>query len=77
MNITNRIKVMHVAECIGGVDRYLHSLLKYMNHEKFENIMVLSKLYEGKGYEDLADKVEIIDIPHGMGGVRRLLQLWI
>lgn len=76
MNITNRIKVMHVAECIGGVDRYLHSLLKYMNHEKFENIMVLSKLYEGKGYEDLADKVEIIDIPHGMG-VRRLLQLWI
>ena len=67
MNITNRIRVMHVAECIGGVDRYLHSLLKYMDHDKFENIMVLSKLYEGKGYEKLADKVEIIDIPHGMG----------
>lgn len=67
MNITNRIKIMHVAECIGGVDRYLHSLLKYMDHDKFENIMVLSKLYENKGYEDLADRVEIIDIPHGMG----------
>lgn len=67
MNITNRIKVMHVAECIGGVDRYLHSLLKYIDHDKLENIMVLSKLYENKGYEDLADKVEIIDIPHGMG----------
>lgn len=67
MSITNRIKIMHVAECIGGVDRYLHSLLKYMDHDKFENIMVLSKLYENKGYEDLADRVEIIDIPHGMG----------
>lgn len=61
------MKVLHVAECIGGVDRYLRCLLKYMNHDKFENIMVLSKLYEGKGYEKLADIVEIIDIPHGMG----------
>lgn len=67
MNITNRIKIMHVAECIGGVDRYLYSLLKYMDYDKFENIMVLSKLYEGKGYEELADRVEIIDISHGMG----------
>ena len=67
MSITNRIKIMHVAECIGGVDRYLHSLLKYMDHDRFENIMVLSKLYVDKGYEKLADKVEIIDIPHGMG----------
>lgn len=64
---SKRIKVLHVAECIGGVDRYLHSLLKYIDHEKFESIMVLSKLYEGKGYEQLADHVEILDIPHGMG----------
>lgn len=63
----NRIRVIHIAECIGGVDRYLHSLIKYMDHDKFENIMVLSKLYENKGYEKLADQVEIIDIPHGMG----------
>lgn len=64
---SKRIRVLHVAECIGGVDRYLQSLLKYMDHERFESIMVLSKLYEGKGYERLADYVEIIDIPHGMG----------
>lgn len=61
------MRVLHVAECIGGVDRYLRCLLKYMNHDNFENIMVLSKLYEGKGYEQLADHVEILDIPHGMG----------
>lgn len=68
-NISNnrKIRVVHVAECIGGVDRYLHVLLKYMDHNKFENIMVLSKLYEGKGYEKLADQVEILEIPHGMG----------
>ena len=60
----NRIRVIHIAECIGGVDRYLHSLIKYMDHDKFENIMVLSKLYENKGYEKLAEQVEFIDIPH-------------
>lgn len=64
---SKRIRVLHVAECIGGVDRYLQSLLKYVDHKKFENIMILSKLYEGKGYEKLADYVEILDIPHGIG----------
>lgn len=61
-----RIKVIHIAECIGGVDRFLCCLLKYANHDEFENILILSKLYEGKGYEKLADKVEITDIPHSM-----------
>ena len=62
-----KIRVLHIAECIGGVDRFLRYLIKYANHDKFENIMILSKLYEGKGYENLADKVEITDIPHSMG----------
>lgn len=69
---SKRTKVLHVAECIGGVDRYLQSLLKYIDHEQFENIVVLSKLYQDKGYEKLADCVEIVDIPHGMG-VKTLL----
>jgi glycosyltransferase involved in cell wall biosynthesis len=64
---TKRIRVLHVAECVGGVDRYLQSVLKYMDHDKYENIMVLSTLYKKKGYEKIADKVEIVDIPHGMG----------
>ena len=62
-----RVKVLHIAECIGGVDRFLRCLMKYANHDEFENIMILSRLYEGRGYENLADKVEITDIPHSMG----------
>lgn len=62
-----KIKVLHIAECIGGVDRFLRCLMKYSNHDKFENIMLFSRLYEGKGYENLADKVEITYIPHSMG----------
>lgn len=71
-NTAKRIKVMHVAECAGGVDRYLRSLLKYINHEKFENIVVLSQLYKSEDYIILADEVEILTMPHGMG-IRTLL----
>lgn len=67
MSITKKIKVMHVAECIGGVDKYLHSLIKYMDHDKFENVVVLSQLYNAKDYEDLADYVEVLHMTHGMG----------
>ena len=50
------MRVLHVAECIGGVDRYLRMLLKYSN---CENIVVLSQLYNRNDYEHLADSVEI------------------
>ena len=61
------IRVIHVAECIGGVDRYLRCLLKYSDKEKIENIMILSQLYKKEDYEGLADHVEIMHMTHGMG----------
>lgn len=63
----NKIRVMHIAECIGGVGRYLHSLLKYMDHDRFENILILSQLYKSENYIYLADKVEILYMTHSMG----------
>ncbi|MCI9219209.1 MAG: glycosyltransferase family 4 protein [Lachnospiraceae bacterium] len=81
-NKAKRIKVMHVAECVGGVDRYLRSLLKYMNHDKFENIVVLSQLYKSEDYIILADEVETLRMTHSMGiktllsavGIRKLIK---
>lgn len=37
----NRIRVLHVAQAAGGVDRYIRMLFKYMDHDKFENILAL------------------------------------
>lgn len=62
-----KIRVIHIAECIGGVDRYLRCLLKYSDREKIENIMILSQLYKKEDYEGLADHVEIMHMTHGMG----------
>lgn len=62
-----KIKILHIAECAGGVDRYLRYLLKYMNHDRFENILLCSFKYKKEDYEHLADYIEQMDIKHGIG----------
>ena len=34
----NKIRILHVAQAAGGVDRYIRMLLKYLDKEKFENL---------------------------------------
>ena len=46
----DKIKIMHVAQVAGGVDRYLRTLLKYLDKEKFENIVVLSQNFKKDDY---------------------------
>lgn len=67
MGTTNKIKIMHVAECVGGVDKYLRFLLRYMDHDRYENIVVLSQLYRVDDYAVLADYVEVLQMKHGIG----------
>lgn len=58
------MRVLHVAECIGGVDRYLRCLLKYST---CENIVVLSQLYNLREYNALADYSETMHMSHKVG----------
>ncbi len=57
-------RVLHVAECAGGVDRYLRSLFKYST---CENIAILSQLYTEEDYVNLVDHLEIMNMSHGIG----------
>lgn len=66
MSDTNKIRIMHVAECIGGVDKYLRFLLRHTNRERYENIVVLSQLYRVEDYVGLADHIEVLQMKHGM-----------
>ena len=45
-----KIKILHVAQAAGGVDRYIRMLLKYLDKEKFENILVCSQDFREKSY---------------------------
>ena len=58
---------MHIAQAAGGVDRYLKMLLKYMNKEKFENIVVLSEDYNKEDYRSFVDTYEIVKMQRAIG----------
>lgn len=65
-SMKRKIRIMHVAECAGGVERYLCSLIKYLEHEKFENILVCSQNYFLDQFENIVDDVIQIRMAHAI-----------
>ncbi len=63
----NKIKVMHIAQAAGGVSRYLETMLKYSDRERFENILVCSNDYSLSDFEGLVDAVEFVDMQREIG----------
>lgn len=63
----NKIKVLHVAQAAGGVDRYLQMLIKYLDKDEFENIVVLSQDYKKSDYDGLASAFEQIEMTRAIG----------
>ena len=64
----NKIKILHVAQAAGGVDRYIRMLLKYLDKEKFENILVCSQDFHEEDYRDLVDSFEQVEMTRAIGG---------
>ena len=77
-----KIRILHVAQAAGGVDRYIRMLFKYMDHDKFENILVCSHDFKRVDYNGLADAFEHVDMQRPIGkadidamkAVRRLIR---
>ena len=59
-----KIRVLHVAEAAGGVERYLQTLFKYSDKEQIENILVCSQNYDYKKMKSLADRVIVLKMAH-------------
>lgn len=64
----NKIIILHVAQAAGGVDRYIRMLLKYLDKEKFENILVCSQDFHEEDYRDLVDSFEQVEMTRAIGG---------
>ena len=56
------MKVMHIVQCPGGVDRYLSMLLPLLEQYKLYQILVCSYDYDYKKYINEVDKVEQLDM---------------
>ena len=68
-NISNKIRIMCIAECAGGVERYLQGLIKYIDHNKFEIIAILSHKYDKSKLIDRVDNYEFVDMAHEIGSI--------
>lgn len=56
-----------MAQAAGGVDRYIRMLLKYLDKEKFENILVCSQDFHEEDYKGLLDSFEQIEMTRAIG----------
>lgn len=61
------IRILHVAQAAGGVDRYIRMLLKYLDKDKFENILVCSEDFHESDYRDLVKAFEQIQMIRQIG----------
>ena len=57
-----------MAQAAGGVDRYIRMLLKYLDKEKFENILVCSQDFHAEDYRGLIGYFEQIEMTRAIGG---------
>lgn len=62
-----KIRILHVAQAAGGVDRYLRMLLKYLDKNKFDNIVVLSQDFKKSDYSGLIYAFEQLDMTRAIG----------
>ena len=63
----NKLRILHVAQAAGGVDRYIRMLLKYLDKEKFENILVCSQDFNEEDYKGLVDYFEQVEMTRAIG----------
>ena len=67
MSTNEKITIMHIAQAAGGVDKYLQMLLKYIDKQKYKNILICSFDYNPEDYKGLADVFEQIEMQHSIG----------
>lgn len=63
------MKILHIAECAGGVDRYLEMLLPRLEGE-YKQIFVCSHHFEASKYKGKVDVVEQIDMEQSFSPIR-------
>lgn len=52
--------IMHIAQAAGGVERYLYTLLKYSDRNKYQHILVLSQDYDIEKFKAFSNNIECV-----------------
>ena len=60
--MNQKITVLHIAECAGGVERYLQMLMPRLEAKGFCQFFICSCNYNKASYQDMVDGVEQMDL---------------
>lgn len=63
-----KIRILHITQATGGgVERYIQMLLKYLDHELYENDLLISLESDVSAYEGMAERIEQVDMRREIG----------
>lgn len=68
------MKIMHIAECAGGVDRYLEMLLPRLQDD-YEQILVCSLQFNKSKYKGVVNHVEQIEMQQSFSLIKIYSQI--
>lgn len=61
-----KYRIIHIAQCAGGVDCYLRMLLSHMDKNRFEQILICSHDYNEDDYKGFVDRIIQIDMVNSL-----------
>lgn len=62
-----KIRILHIAQAAGGVERYLYMLFKHMNCEEYDNILLCSQDYNKSKFETVTKDCVQIEMRREIG----------
>lgn len=85
LNLKYFMNIMHIAQCAGGVDRYLSMLLPLLRQQNIHQTFICSQDYNTEEYLDKVDKVIQLDMGQSLNPItiikvvikiRRILKIY-
>lgn len=69
------VKLLHIVECAGGVERYLEMLLPRLEQKNFHQSFICSFNYDKGKYQDIVDDVEQLDLKQTFSPIQVLKKM--
>lgn len=64
------IRILHIAECAGGVERYLQMLLPRLEKKGIKQYFICSRNYDESLYSKIVDGVQQMDLTQSFSPLR-------
>lgn len=75
-NIIFPFSILHIAECAGGVERYLQMLMPRLKAKGLRQYFICSKNYDIQSYSDMVDGVEQMDLKQTFSPFQVMKKVW-